>query len=127
MIKKFKNFNESKKYLINDYLDDILDIFREYADQYDLKYVDNFDDLQRWHSGDLDNCYSLRFPSESSWCASIDILFDDYFGSAGVDGYLGEDFQMDMREFINRLSRLGLECEIGWTGGSVYTINIYGR
>lgn len=125
--KDLEGIKESKKWEIEYHLDDILDMFREYADEYDLKYVDNFDNLQEWHSGDLDNCYALRFPSKSSWCASIDILFDDYFGSAGVDGYLGEDFQMDMREFIRRLESLNLECEIDWSGGSSYTIDIYSK
>ena len=125
--KDLEEIKESKKWEIEYHLDDILDMFREYADEYDLKYVDNFDNLQEWHSGDLDNCYALRFPSKSSWCASIDILFDDYFGSAGVDGYLGEDFQMDMREFIRRLESLNLECEIDWSGGSSYTIDIYSK
>lgn len=125
--KDLEEIKESKKWEIEYHLDDILDMFREYADEYDLKYVDNFDNLQEWHSGDLDNCYALRFPSKSSWCASIDILFDDYFGSAGVEGYLGEDFQMDMREFIRRLESLNLECEIDWSGGSSYTIDIYSK
>lgn len=124
--KDLNEINESKKYEIEHHLDDILDIFREYADEYDLKYVDNFDNTQQFFSGDLDNCYTLRFPSKSSWCASIEILFDEYFGSAGVDGYLGEDFQMDIHEFIRRLKSLDLDCEIDWSGGSSYTIDIYG-
>jgi hypothetical protein len=125
--KHLENISESKKWEIEHYLDDILDIFREYADEYDLKYVDDFYNLQQWHSGELDNCYTLRYPSKSSWCTSVDILFDDYFGSAGIDGMLGEDFQMDVREFIRRLEKLGLECEIDWSGGSSYTIDIYSK
>lgn len=120
-IKKYKTINE-KKWDIEYHLYEILDIFRDYADEYDLRFEEDLNSLNL----EL-NCYSIEYPSKSSWGASLVIIFDDYFGSAGVGGDLGEDFQMDMREFIKRLEKIGFECEIDWDGGQVYGIEIYSK
>lgn len=111
-LKNYKLFES-----ISDYVDEIKDIFVEYADKWDLSYVDGL-------------LYDL-YPTHNSYDVSVDgkdiiifIYFDDMFGSAGIDGYLSEDFQLDMYELQNRIKNMGFSSEIDWEGGFCYYIKI---
>ena len=121
------NFNKSKDSEMESILQEVKDIFIEYADKYDLKY-----DSSLSHSVNLPDanvydimiytCITHSSKSLNAYYINLAIYFDDYFGSAGVDGYLGEDFQMDMHDLINRCKSLGLDGSIDWEGGYMYQI-----
>ena len=100
---------------------DVKDIFREYADKYDISFNQEGENWSIWDDN-LNNTYYTSIESEKIFLV---ILFDLSFGSASdVDGNLGDEFQNDMIEFQSRLENIGYKSEIDWSGGFIYTIEI---
>jgi hypothetical protein len=122
-MKSFNKFLVENKIPIEDYVEEISDIFQEYADEWDLRKVDMKSMLFFPHD---ENIWDIKRGSNytGEWIL-LSVSFVEDYGSAGVEGYLCEDFQMDMRDFINRLKKLGdFDCEIDWGGGYMYQIII---